>query len=240
MIADRTLPLLLATLLFFFLTMPAGAAEPATAQAAQALKNVFPQIPVEEIHASPVPGLYEVVSGGKVLYFSPDTGHLLVGELWSKEGKNLSKERLGNIMTRKLKEIPLDKALKIGSGRNIVIEVSDPDCPFCRDGSKFFSGRDDVTRYIFMHPLRMHPDAEEKAKYILSAENPADAYEAVMSGEYDNAPLPEFEDNGQLEIHRKITEYLGVNSTPKYWVNGQFISGANFDQINQLLDQPPK
>lgn len=206
---------------------------------ASSLKMAFPNIPLKQLGPTPIDGVYEIITEkDEILYFAPRTGHLLVGELWSNLGQNLTRESHSKLMTEKLEFLPLDKALKIGAGPNQVIEVSDPDCPFCRDGSEFFSARDDVTRYIFLYPLdRLHPQADAKSRYILSAEDPEAAYEEVFSGAYDKQPLPEYTDNGQLDIHRQVAEKIGINSTPRYWINGKFVSGSNLKEFENLLDK---
>lgn len=215
--------------------LAAADSDKAPAKVTDALKKAYPKLEFQQIFTSPVAGLYEVAAGGKILYFAPETGHMLAGELWTKDGVNLSKERLGKLMGDKLKLLPMDKAIKIGSGRNTVIEVTDPDCSFCRKGSEYFAQRSDVTRYIFFLPLKMHPDAEQKARYILSANDPALAYEEVMSGRYDEGPIPPFKDNGVMASHMEATEMLGLTGTPNYWINGTFVAGANINAIEQLL-----
>jgi thiol:disulfide interchange protein DsbC len=205
-------------------------------QVVETLKQTYPRLEFQQVYTSPIAGLYEVVAGNRVLYFAPETGHMLAGEMWNKEGENLSKARIGKIMGEKIKDLPMDKAVKIGSGKNTVIEVTDPDCPYCRKASEFFSQRTDVTRYIFFLPLSMHPNAEEKVRFILSSENPALAYEEVMSGRYDDMPLPEFKDNGVFEIHKAATDLLGVAGTPNFWINGTYLSGANLQAIEKLLN----
>ncbi len=40
-----------------------------------------------------------------------------------------------------LKELPLDKAIRIGNGSHVVVEVSDPDCRFSRRMSRYWSMR---------------------------------------------------------------------------------------------------
>jgi thiol:disulfide interchange protein DsbC len=199
------------------------------------LKKTYPKLEFQQVFTSPVAGLYEVAAGGKVLYFAPETGHMLAGELWTKDGVNLSKERVGKLMGEKLKLLPLDKAVKIGKGKHTVIEVTDPDCSFCRKGSEFFAQRSDVTRYIFFLPLKMHPNAEQKARFVLSANDPALAYEEVMSGRYDEGPLPPFKDNEVMKIHQDAVELLGLTGTPNYWIDGAFVAGANLKAIEQLL-----
>lgn len=214
----------------------AGAAGDSAPQpVADSLKKTYPDLVFQGLYASPVAGLYEVVAGNRILYFVPETGHMIAGDMWSKDGVNLSKARIGQIMGEKLKLLPMDKAVKIGSGKNNVIEITDPDCPFCRKGSEFFAPRKDVTRHIFFLPLNMHPTAKQKVGYILSAKDPAKAYEEVMSGKYDNTPLPKFTDNGVSQIHQAAIEQLGINGTPNYWINGTFVSGANVKAIEQLL-----
>ncbi len=225
------------------LTVAAGAAladnvksdDTAPQQIIETLQQTYPKLEFQRVYVSPIAGLYEVISGNRILYYSAETGHMLVGDLWNKEGENLSKVRIGKIMGEKLKDLPMDKAVKIGSGKNTVIEITDPDCPYCRKASEFFSKREDVTRYIFFLPLNMHPNAAEKVRFILSSENPALAYEDVMSGRYDDVPLPEFKDNDVFEIHKAATDLLGLTGTPNFWINGTYISGANLQAIEKLL-----
>jgi thiol:disulfide interchange protein DsbC len=126
--------------------------------------------------------------------------------------------------------LDLDKAIKIGSGKIPVIEYTDPDCPFCRKGSAFFQSRRDVTRYIFLNPLPMHPQAREKAQYILSASDKAKAYEEVMSGQLDGKKLSGITREGikLQEEHQAIAKEAKVDSTPTFIICGRIIEG--FDQ----------
>jgi thiol:disulfide interchange protein DsbC len=206
---------------------------------AASLEMAFPNIPLKQLSPTPVEGIYEIIAqNDEILYFAPRSGHILVGEIWTNSGQNLTRESKNRLMTTKLAMLPLDKALKIGDGPNQVVEVSDPDCPFCRDGSAFFSAREDVTRYIFLFPLdQIHPQADAKSRYILSAKDPETAYEEVFSGAYDKQPLPEFTDNGQLDGHIQIAKSIGINSTPRYWINGKFVSGSNLKEFEKLLDK---
>lgn len=205
--------------------------------ATASLKMAFPRLEFDSIHPTPIDGIYEVVSGERIIYFVPRTQHLIHGEIWDTQGQSLTRTRQAQMMADRIKDIPLDQALKIGDGKNIVIEVTDPDCPFCRKGSEFLSARSDVTRYIFFLPLtRIHPEAEAKVRFILSSDNPAEAYEDVMRGRYDGRPVPAFTDNRQLEKHLKVVQELGVRGTPKFWINGTYISGADLQLMEQLLN----
>lgn len=214
-----------------------AATTPGTGGVEAALGMNFPNLKAQRIAPTSIDGLYEILlPNEEIIYFNPKSGNLLVGEIWTKEGRNLTKESKAVLMTAKIGMFPLDKAIKIGEGPNIVIEVVDPDCPFCREGSAFFAGRSDVTRYIFLLPLeRIHPNVTEKARYVLSAEDPILAYEEAMGGRFDNESVPAFKDNGLLDEHLAIAKKVGLNGTPKYWINGQFVSGNNLQAIEKLL-----
>jgi len=56
-----------------------------------------------------------------------------------------------------LKGIPLGKAIQIGTGKHIMIEVSDPDCRFSRRMAQYWNLRRDVTRYIFLVAMKKPP-----------------------------------------------------------------------------------
>lgn len=202
-----------------------------------ALAQNYPQLKTQQINQTPVTGVYEVVLlNNEIVYFAPASGHLFIGELWSAQNRNLTRESKSRMLAAKVKMFPLDKALKIGNGPTAIIEVTDPDCPFCRKSSEFFSTRDDITRYVFLFPLdRLHPQADAKARFILSSEDPEAAYEDVFSGMYDDQPLPEFEDNGLLNFHRQIAAKVGVTGTPQFWIKGQHVSGFNPQQFEALL-----
>ena len=131
----------------------------------------------------------------------------------------------------------LSKAVKVGSGKTMVIEYTDPDCPFCRRASAYFHDRRDVTRYIFLNPLPMHPQAKEKAQYILSAPDKAKAYEEVMAGRLDGKK-PEgitMEGIKLQEEHLAIAQGAKANSTPTFAICGRIIEGFDQEKLDAIL-----
>lgn len=204
---------------------------------AKSLRQNYPQLNFQQVTPGPIEGVYQVVADqSEIIYYIPASGYLLTGEFWTPDAKNLTQAAKADLMTGKAGLFPLAKALVIGKGPQQVIEVADPDCPYCREGSAFFAGRSDVTRYIFLFPLNMHPQSEAKADYILSSAEPEVAYEEVMGGAFDNQPLPEFKTNGLLQEHQGVGAQLGIRGTPQYWVNGRFVAGSSLKLIEQMLD----
>lgn len=204
-----------------------------------ALSSYYPKLKYQQIDPTPVSGVYEVVAeNGEVLYFAPASGHMFVGDLWSADGQNLTQKNKSQRMTAKVNLFPLEKAIKIGDGPHQVIEVTDPDCPFCRHSSDYFAGRDDVTRYVFLFPLeQLHPDAVAKSLFILAADDPEQAYEDVFSGQYDAQPVPDAPDDGRLQLFREVAHKAGVTGTPHFWINGEHVTGYNPQQFDALLNK---
>lgn len=205
------------------------------------LKQDFPRLPADDVQPTPVEGMFAVTSGLNIFYYFPESGHLLNGELYYKSGENLTQKANAALLEKAVAAVPLDQAVKIGSGPVKVIEVTDPDCPYCRKASAFFDDKDDkVTRYVFFFPLtQIHPGAAAKAAWILAAEDGAAAYHAVMQGTYDKAPLPEYKDNGRLAEHQAIAKKLGVSGTPQFFLKGAHVSGANIPELSKLLGIAP-
>lgn len=235
----QRLIVLFSVLLMIPLSAAAAEQKPDLSNVTNALMQYFPRVQAEEVAETPIQGLYEVLlEKGNIIYFFPASGHIVTGELWSSQNRNLTQESKSRRMSAKLNMFPLDKAIKIGDGPNIIIEVTDPDCPFCRKASEFFHQRDDVTRYVFLFPLdRIHPKAAAKAKFILASEDQAASYYDVFNGMYDREMPPALDDKGLLDEHRQIAAKVGINGTPQFWINGQHVSGFNPKQFTALLNK---
>ncbi len=237
-ILHRICRAVLTGLLLMLFSAPAVAA-PASTQPGtpeEALHRAFPQVKVDSFRESDVKGLYEVVSGQNIFYYYPEKDYLIFGEILTKDGRNLTQERTGELMAKLVKDLPLEKAVKIGNGRKVVVEFSDPDCDFCRKASRYFAGRTDVTRYVFLAALA-HPAAITKIQYILNAEDRAQAYEEMFTGKNipQTAPAMRPESVALAKEHLAMAGKVGVRATPTFFINGRVVVGANIGIIEELL-----
>jgi len=134
-------------------------------------------------------------------------------------------------------DLNLSKAVRIGSGPKTVVEFTDPDCPFCRQASRYLDGRTDVTRYVFFYPLNRHPKAKEKAQYILSQTDKARAYHEVMAGKMDGTPTLNVSAKGIRfqEEQFEIATRAKVHSTPTFMIFGRVFSGFDVKKFEELL-----
>jgi thiol:disulfide interchange protein DsbC len=207
--------------------------------------KVFPQLKMDSFVESQIKGLYEVVSGQNVFYFYPEKELLLVGEIYTRGGQNITgdkkrilKAKASEEALKKLKDLQLTKAVKIGSGPKTVIEFTDPDCTYCRKASEALKGRSDLTRYIFLSPFA-HPGAAPKVHYILNAKDQEKAYHEMMEGKGAPSPAPEYgkEIIDLAAEHLDIARSLGIEGTPTFFINGQQVVGADMQKIESLLKQ---
>ena len=198
-------------------------------------------INVEAVEKSPIEGIYEIVAnkGSIVFYYAPKSELIIFGEIYDKSKKSLTQEKRDQLQAKKITDIPLDKAIKIGTGKNKVIEFTDPDCPYCRQAAEYFKNKN-VTKYVYLIPItQLHPKAEEKAKYILAAEDKVKAYYEVMSGAKDKDDLSSQkisqDVNDMYQAQQSIGNKIGITGTPAFWINGKYMPGANIKMFDTLL-----
>jgi len=218
----------------FFIMATSGMANAQTPE--ESLRQNFPQIKYEKIAPSPVKGLYEVVTKTGILYYAPESQHILTGEIYIKDGRSLTQERRLEILREKQKDIPLEKGLKMGTGRHKIIEFSNPDCSYCRKASKYLAARTDITRYVFFLPFS--PQTDGKVKYILCASDKAKAYEEAMTGKLDDqkfATCDKKDVEETIRMHKELAQSLGIEATPFFFIDGQVVQGADMPAIEKLL-----
>jgi len=204
----------------------------------QQFKKSFPQVQYETFMQISVPGVYEVYDGQRILYYLPEGDVLLAGNMFSKDGKNITQENITKRMVAKLTNLPLEQALKIGNGKTSVVEFIDPNCHYCRLSFNFFHERKkDVTMYVFFYPLS--EDSSKKIRHILCAKDKVQTYEDVLSGKLDgDAQLnlcTDKEVESMLQNHQRISTKVGVRATPLFYIKGEAVPGFDQPAIEKLL-----
>lgn len=204
----------------------------------EAFKQAYPQVKVDSFEPADINGIYQVVTGQNVLYYVPEKDYVILGEIFTKDGKSITAEKKGRLAAKLVEGLPLEKAVKIGDGKKVIIEFTDPDCPYCRKASEFLTGKTGVTRYVFFAPLA-HPAAISKIEYILGSENKAKAYGEMMLGREipKAAPPVSNEVKALAQEHLLLAKKMGVQGTPTFFISGQQVIGADTKKIDQLLKE---
>jgi len=240
------LKMILSTMLLSLMLCFAGTAIAET-DIEKTFKADFSDITIDSIKESPVKGIYEVISGRNIYYYAPGESILFIGQIIDKTKKNLTGERMQEVMAKfneemakKANDLPLEKAVKTGNGKHIVIEFTDPDCPYCRKADKFFESRTDMTRYTFFTPLPMHKDAENKVRYILCQKDRSKALDEVMKGKLDNQKYEtckNTEVDDLIKVHKSEGLKIGVSGTPLFVIDGKVVNGADIPKIENILKE---
>jgi thiol:disulfide interchange protein DsbC len=202
------------------------------------LRKAFANLPFDSVEPTDIKGMYEVVSGQNIYYYYPEKDYLFVGEIYAPPGRSITAEKKGQIAAKLMKNLPLDKAVKIGSGKTIVIEFTDPDCPYCRKAYDFFKNRTDITRYTFFTPLA-HPAAITKIYYILNSGDTEKACREMFEGKNPVEPATGYGEAVKklAQEHLNLAKSVGVTGTPTYFINGKLVVGADFQQIEKLIKE---
>lgn len=207
----------------------------------QKFSSTFKNTKIRSIKESPVKGLYQVVlDNGEILY--TDGKHLVIGHIFTFKGEDLTQKEIDEIAGKSIDKLDLSKAIKIGNGKQKVIEVSDPECPFCRRSERFFKNKD-VTRYVYFMPLPFHKKARPLAIHILCSKDKEKEYRKAMRGKLDNAKQLIYCSEGEEKLRQMegVAKKLKVRGTPVFWVqtkNGwKKIEGANPEILKYLKEK---
>ena len=113
-------------------------ADPAEQVIRQTLLSMQPDLPIEQISASPMPNLYQVqLKGGRLLYASADGEFLLQGNLFqiqNGQATNLTEQVEQKAIATQINSIPMDEMV-VFAGANPKTHITvftDPDCGYCQ------------------------------------------------------------------------------------------------------------
>lgn len=225
---------------------PAASADTAADRIRAAInQHADGKIEVTSVTATPVPGIFEIVSGAQVFYTDASGRYAFIdGRLVdSKLRKDLTQETLERISVVAFDRLPLDLAIKTvnGSGKRRLAIFEDPACPICREMHGHLQGLADTTLYTFPMPI-ISPDSPSAAAHALCAppDQRAAAWQALMTGENAMSGLPEACPAGMERVGRLLAlgNRLGIHNTPTLVLgNGQRVVGkVPLEQLDAALD----
>ena len=204
------------------------------------LKNKYK---VDGVVKSPVSGFYEARIGTDIIYVDEKGQFAFVdGQLIDiKANKNLTQERVDELLKVNFSDLPLDIALKqvMGNGKRKLAVFEDPNCPHCRTTRLALNDLKDVTLYTFTYPI-LAADSELKVKQALCSKDKLKAWNELML----ERKVPA-NDGSCATVLPKIVELgrkLRVTGTPTLiFANGKRIpGGVPPEQLRKLLEENSK
>jgi len=205
-----------------------AAGDPNEAKIRDALVAFAPGVKLDKVSASEVPGLYEVVTSGAVVYVTSDGKYLVKGEVVELGSKReITEERMAAIRAESLNSMPDSKAIvyQAKHQKHEVTVFTDIDCGYCRKLHAHMTEYNDrgiTVKYLFFPRSGLGSESYKKAVSVWCAGDRLKALTDAKAGKdlegktCDNPIAEEF----QLGMK------MGVAGTPAvYAENGTHIGG---------------
>jgi len=223
--------LLMLTLVFGYHTVSLGANESEQiSQVREILKTNLPDIPVDHLASTAVPGIFEVISEGRVYYVDSTVSFLFDGNLVDLKGrKNLTETSMVAQNLRYIDAIGENNMLIYKNtdtepSRHISV-FTDLDCPYCQ---RLHSELDILLeagiaiRYLLYPREGLNTQAHKNLESVWCA---SDQHAALTAAKLGELPSSESCEN-PIEQHVVLARQLRLSATPMIYLDdGQRING---------------
>lgn len=204
------------------------------------LQQTFTNLKFENFEASPVKGpIYQAMAGGHLLYYAPESEHLIFAAVYDRGGTNLTALSEEQATRRQLARIDTSHALAIGpADAPTVIEFTDPECPYCRALDRFWSAKateGKPVRRLILFVTGIHAGAAAKAEHILCSPDKEAAFKAIYEGAAPEKLLACPDGHASVEAHTKVVSQAQIGGTPTLIAGGQVISGFRQAELEAFL-----
>jgi thiol:disulfide interchange protein DsbC len=211
---------------------PVPAQELAADDPRVALAAKIPGAKPEDLRATPVTGVYELVHGADISYITVDAKYVFSGDLFQITTRgdfpNLSESRRKELRLEKLAAIPESEMLVFGpaTAKHTITVFTDVDCPWCRKLHQQIADYNRLgirVRYLFFP--RSGPDTESwyKAEAVWCAK---DRNKALTLAKEDKPIDMKRCPDAPVKRDYELGHQLGVTGTPGIVLeNGELVPG---------------
>jgi thiol:disulfide interchange protein DsbC len=195
---------------------------------------------VDEIRATPLPGIFEVRIQNELLYVDEKARYMFYGGdlIDLAERRNLTRERVEELLSIDFRELPLDLALvqRIGKASRRIAVFEDPNCGYCRKLRADLLKLDDVAIYTFPMAF-LAADSQTKAARALCAPNPMQAWNDLLI--HNRVPANPGTCATSIDQVAGLARKLGITGTPVvFFESGERLQGyAPPERIRQMMDK---
>jgi len=186
---------------------------PGNAQETRAvLETRYPATRVDAVRETPIPGLFEVTMGRKIVYVDPTGQYFLFGRIFDLPGnRDLTEERLRDIAKVDVTRIPADQWLEQGEGEQVVYVFSDPACGHCQMLEQTLASLPALRVRTLLLPLQ--PGSMDLARELWCAPERVSAWRAWMRDQVRPGG-GSLCDTAALERNLTLARDLGIRATP--------------------------
>ena len=193
-----------------------------------AIATKIPGTKAEDLHTSPIPGVYELMRGTDAAYVSSDGKYAIVGDLYDLgSNDNLTEARRRDARLKLLATVPESQMVIFGAkeARHTITVFTDVDCQYCR---KLHSQIADYNRlgvrvrYAFFPRTGPNTPSWHKAEAVWCSANRQEALTRAKLGQDVQAK------QCQTPVAKTyaLGQELGMHGTPGIFTDrGEYITG---------------
>ncbi len=204
------------------------------------LNKLVPGVRLEDIVASKIPGVYEVVIGHQIAYVSADGRYIVQGEMIDLETReSVTEPRLNGIKAKAIATIGEENMVIFGpkAAKHTVTVFTDIDCGYCRklhSEMVDYNNKDIRVRYLFYPRAGIGSDSYDKAVSVWCAE---DRQQAMTDSKAGKA-LPQKKCENPVDEHYALGTEIGLRGTPALLLeSGKLIPGyVPANRLSGILD----
>lgn len=205
-----------------------------------AIETLVPNAKIDSIAEAVVPGLFEVILDGQIVYVSQDGKYLVQGSLFDIANKvDVTEQTRAGIRTSALRNIPKDERIIFGpeNPKHTLTVYTDIDCGYCRRMHQHveeFTKLGIALEYVFFPRSGPGTESWEKAVSVYCAD---DRRAALTDAKAGLLVAPKTCAN-PIEAHFALGSKVGVNGTPAVFTqDGTQVGGYSPpEQLIQRLD----
>jgi thiol:disulfide interchange protein DsbC len=170
--------------------------------------------PVTQVNKSPIPGLYEVITGDHIFYTDKNAQYIIDGHLFDlKMRRNITEDRARQLFAVDFSKLPLELAVKKvkGNGSRKMAYFTDPNCGYCKKLEQELKSVDNVTLYLFLTNVIGGNNSDEKNQAIWCSNDKVKTWDDLMLNGVQPAPTKCDTPIAQILA---LGKKLHVNGTP--------------------------
>lgn len=188
-----------------------------------ALERMAPGVKIGQIQKAPMPGFYQALIGGRMVYVSADGAWIMDGTLYNADQRvDLSERSMRAVRRKALAAEPTSAFITFAPAhpRYTVTVFTDLDCGYCRVLHKHMdaiNAEGIAVRYLAWprSGIKAVPSGKPTAAYLKAvsvwcAKDRKSAFTAAMGG----APVTHADCSNPVAREFQLGEHMGVNGTP--------------------------
>jgi thiol:disulfide interchange protein DsbC len=216
----------------------------ATAQETTIRKNIAERLPqlkkIDEVSATPIPGLYEIrVNESEIFYTDAEGNFLIEGNLIDvRQRRNLTEDRVAKLTALNFDDLPLKDAVTVvrGNGKRKLAVFEDPNCGYCKRFENDLEKVTNITIHTFLYPI-LTPDSSVKSKNIWCAKDKGKTWQDWMLRE--KPPVDTTCDVSAITRNLELGRKYKITGTPTLiFADGSRVPGAiDAQQVEKRLTE---